>query len=241
MEGAEPAQEPDPNEEANARQAEFDALHSLTRLLLGSALEGSAELTRRLALWEAYLREEQENQSSPLDKPEQELLRHALIGLIFDGQDKARRGLSLLWGVQKRLTKTAVRTARPFTHNRFLEPVHLRLDRAAERGQAEIVRWIERGQREEPISRDLARMALEDITAEIIGQLADNQEVQELVQQQSVGLATEVVEQVRERTFTADTLVERIARAVTRRAPRLESAQADLSEYDWGALTPDSK
>ena len=61
--------------------------------------------------------------------------------------------------------------------------------------------------------------------------MAQNEEVKELVQEQSLGLAGEAVEQVRERTFTADTLVERIARAITRRGQRLEPPVADLSEY----------
>ncbi len=219
--------------EPDSAEAEFDALHSLLRLLLGSALEGADELARRLALWEAYLREEQEGEA-PLS-PEDNLLRYAFIGLVFAGEERARRGLSLAWRVQKRLAKTAVRTTHPFLQNRLTAPLQRRVERrvnqAAERGRAEIVRLIERGQQEEPFSRELARLALAELSAEIIGQLAENQEVQELVQQQSVGLASEVVGQVRTRTVTADSLVERLARTITRRKPRLTPPVADLSEF----------
>lgn len=231
-------------------EPEFDAVHSLTRLLVGSALEGSAELARRLALWEEYVREDMAEaiastmaEGGAAPGPQQaDLTRHALIGLVFAGEEQARRGLSRLWGMQKRLAQTAVRTTHPITRSRLMNPVQRRLDQAAERGQAEIVRWIERGQLEEPVSRELARLAFGEVVDEFIEHLAENKEVQELVQQQSVGLATEMVGQVRERTFTADTLVERIARAITRRSPRLEPPPADLSEFEQGpTLRPESK
>ncbi|MCA9873855.1 MAG: hypothetical protein KC441_09375, partial [Anaerolineales bacterium] len=182
----------------------FDALHSLTRLLVGGALEGSAELTQRLEMWETFLREEMD-ETQPTLEGQNDLLRYALVGLVFEGEDKVRGAMSKLWRVQKRLAQTAVHTTRPVTQSRLLHPLQRRLDQAAERGQAEIVRWIQRGQMEEPISRELARLAFGETVDEFIEHLAENNEVQELVQQQSMGLASEVVDQVRQRTFTADT------------------------------------
>lgn len=44
--------------------------------------------------------------------------------------------------------------------------------------------------------------------------------VQELIQGQSLGLAEEVMDQVRERTVTADSLLETMVRGILRRAPR---------------------
>jgi hypothetical protein len=223
------------------REETFDALNSLTRLLVGGAIEGSAELAERLKAWETYLREEGEISGSQTIDGHTDLARYALIGFIFESQDKARRGLSLVWGAQKRMAKTAVSTARPLTNNRLLQPLQRRLDRAAQRGQDELVRWIQRGQAEESFSRQLANLAYAEIMAEFISQLAENQEVQELVQQQGVGLAGEVVDQVRERTFTADTVVERLARALTRRPPRLTPPPADLSELPGGPLVSGTK
>lgn len=209
----------------------FDPWQSLIRLVVGGALEGSAELAQRLELLEAYLREEITDQDAPDAATQKDLLRYALVGLSFEGPEKVRRGVNRLWHAQKQLAQTAVRTTRPLANSRLLNPLHRRLDQATARGQAEIVRWIERGQLEEPVSRELARLAFTEVVDEFIEHLAENQEVQALVQQQSVGLATEMVGQVRQRTFTADTLVERIARAVTRRTPRLEPPAADLSDF----------
>jgi hypothetical protein len=221
---------------------DFDAWRALTRLVVGGALEGSSELTRRLAVWEAFLREEASGEEAsassdiPASEDNQALLRHALIGLVFESGDQARRGLSLAWRFQKTVAKTAVRSTHPLTQSRLMRPLQQRLDRAAQRGQDELVRWIQRGQAEEPVSRQLADLAYAEIVAEFIGQLAGNQEVQELVQQQGVSLAGEVVDQVRERTFTADTVVERLARALTRRPTRLTPPPADLSELPGGPL-----
>jgi hypothetical protein len=53
-----------------------------------------------------------------------------------------------------------------------------------------------------------------------IDYLTHNQEVQELVQTQSTGLATEVIEEVRERTFSADTYLENWLRKIFRMKPR---------------------
>jgi 16S rRNA A1518/A1519 N6-dimethyltransferase RsmA/KsgA/DIM1 with predicted DNA glycosylase/AP lyase activity len=53
-----------------------------------------------------------------------------------------------------------------------------------------------------------------------IDYLTTNPEVQELVQLQSTSLATEVVEEVRERSVSADTFLEGIARSLLRRVPR---------------------
>lgn len=225
---------------ADLEQAEFDALHALTRLLVGGALESKAEITHRLAVWEAFLREEMaagELVPETDAETDRSLLRHALIGLVFEGGDQVRRGAALAWRFQKVLAKTAVRTAHPLTNSRLMQPIQRRLDHATQRGQDEITRWIQRGQDEDPISRQLARLAFAEIVDEFISQLAVNKEVQELVQQQGVSLAGEVVDQVRERTFTADTIIERIARSVTRRAPRLTPPSADLSELPPGTLT----
>lgn len=53
--------------------------------------------------------------------------------------------------------------------------------------------------------------------------------VQELVQGQSIGLAGEMLDEVRERTVTADTLTERIVRTLLRRPPRAEIPEPPLS------------
>ncbi len=211
---------------------EFDRLHAVTRFLVGAAIEGTVEFTQRLKLWEAFVREEMPDLPADLsDASEQELLRYALIGFVFESEDTGRRLLKTLIKVPTGVAKTAVRPTKSVANSRFAGPFRRRLNRMADRGEEQIMRWIQRGYDEEPFSRNLARLGIQEVTDEFINQLAQNEEVQTLVQEQSMGLASEAVEQVRERTFTADTLVERLARAVTRRSPRVAPPMADLSEY----------
>jgi hypothetical protein len=54
---------------------------------------------------------------------------------------------------------------------------------------------------------------------EVMTQLAQKPEVRELLQQQSMSLAGEVVGEVRQRTASTDALLERLARAILRRSP----------------------
>ena len=214
---------------------EFDRVQAITRFLVGGVLEGTDEFAKRLELWEAYLRELLPDASPDLSEASaRELLRYGLVGFIFESEDSGRILLQKLWKVPGGMAKTAVRPSKSLANSRFTRPLRRRLDRMADRGEKQIMRWIERGHREEPLSRNLARLGIQEITDEFINQLAQNEEVKELVQEQSMGLAGEAVDQVRERTFSADTLVERIARALTRRPPRLEPPLADLSDYHGG-------
>jgi hypothetical protein len=163
------------------------------------------------------------------------------VGFIFESEETGRALFKKLLKVPGGLAKTAVGPTKSIANSRFTGPLRRRLDRMADRGESQLLRWIERGHAEEPLSRNLARLGIQEITDEIINQLAQNEEVKELVQEQSKGLASEAVGQVRERTFSADTLVERIARAVTRRTPRLEPPLADLSEFSQNPLLPSEK
>lgn len=215
---------------------EFDRLQAITRFVVGGALEGMDEFSQRLELWEAYIRDEMPKTTADLSEAsERDLMRYGLIGFIFESEDTGRKILKRLLKVPGGVARTAVRPTKSVANSRFTGPLRRRLDRMADRGEEQLMRWIERGHAEEPISRNIARLGVQEITDEFINQLAQNDEVKTLVQDQSMGLATEAVDQVRERTFSADTLVERIARAVTRRSPRLEPPKADLSEFQGGA------
>ena len=215
---------------------EFDKLQAFTRFVVGGALEGMDEFSQRLELWEAYIRNEMPEITSDLSEAsERDLIRYGLIGFIFESEETGRRILKSLLKVPGGVVRTAVRPTKSVANSRFTGPLRRRLDRMADRGEGQLMRWVERGHAEEPLSRNIARLGIQEITDEFINQLAQNEEVKTLVQDQSMGLATEAVDQVRERTFSADTLVERIARAVTRRSPRLEPPEADLSEFQGGA------
>jgi hypothetical protein len=104
----------------------------------------------------------------------------------------------------------------------MLSPLRSNLDKLAERGEEEVNRWIEVGRFEEARSRALTQMAIHEQVDDSIKHLTANQEVQELVQSQSVGLVGEIVEETRERAVSADTFVEAVVRSMFRRSPRSE-------------------
>jgi hypothetical protein len=209
-----------------------DSVNAVLRFLLGAALEGTVEFKQRLALWETYLRSEMpETEEELTEASERELLRYALIGAFFGGEELSRRTAKKMLGVPVRMTKTAVRISRPVTRSRLVKPFMRPFERLADRGEIQVKEWAERGEAEETLGRFVARIGTQEIVDEFINHLAANDELKDLVKEQSLGLAGGAVEQVRERSFSADTLVERIARAVTRRNPRMDPPMADLSEY----------
>jgi hypothetical protein len=95
-----------------------------------------------------------------------------------------------------------------------------RYDGLVLRGQKEVDRWVETGRTEDARSRSLAQSALDGSVDQSITFLTENEGVQELIQSQGVSLASEVVEEVRERAVSADNFFEGVIRAMFRRQPR---------------------
>jgi hypothetical protein len=158
-------------------------------------------------------------QPAPTDTPA-ENLRYALIGLLFESQSRLEEGMTTLSRVDQELGNMATALTRPLQRNPLLAPVQRRFNSYAARGEAEVFRWIERGRQEEASSRILTETAAQLTFESSVHQIAINPEVQELVQKQGTGLAGEVIEEVRERAVSADTLVERVARSLLGRTPR---------------------
>ena len=68
----------------------------------------------------------------------------------------------------------------------------------------------------------MVQAAVSDTMETSIEYIAEKPEIQELIQSQSTGLANEIVEEIRERTVSADTLAENILRSFLRLTPRSE-------------------
>ena len=77
-----------------------------------------------------------------------------------------------------------------------------------------------------------------DVVDELISQLAENPELEALVQQQSVGLASEIVDGVRTQTVTADALMERSVRRILGRPARALPPGPDDVDQDGPASSP---
>jgi len=112
----------------------------------------------------------------------------------------------------------------PLVNNRLTGivagPIDRAIDRLALRGQKRVNDWIELGRTQEPSARRMARETYENVFDEFIGLLAENQELADLVQKKSMGLATEAVDEFRSRTVSADALAEKLVRRILRRPMR---------------------
>ncbi|NIR63558.1 MAG: hypothetical protein GWN61_05625, partial [candidate division Zixibacteria bacterium] len=71
-------------------------------------------------------------------------------------------------------------------------------------------------------SKQIFNTASHTTVDDSIDYLTQNKELQELVQQQSTGLAEEIMEELRERAFSLDTLIESAVRTTFRLKPRSE-------------------
>jgi hypothetical protein len=223
------------------RASRASVFRSLTRLVIGGVLLGVDELLDNLEEWETMApntdaqgpaeKSAPEAVGSPpaeiITIPEEsetsaDLARYALIGLAFDAQDRLQSGVRSMNKAANILSRLATPIAKPFKNSRVTAPLRRRYDRLVLRGQQEVDRWVETGRTEDAHSRSLAQSAVNGSVDQSINFLTANEGVQELIQSQSVSLAGEVVEEVRERAVSADDFFEGVIRAMFRRPRRSE-------------------
>jgi hypothetical protein len=205
---------------------EFDAYMAVIRLLVGGTIEGASELSRRLKKWEAEL-EASEGEPEPGQiTSNSDVARYMLVGMALSTGEGVRQQVIRLTQLSDsfwRLTGTA---AQPLVNNRFTGVVAGPLDRAFNRlvnsGQKRVNDWVELGRTQEPGARRMARKTYLELVDEIIGQLADNEELTDLIQTKSMNMANEAVDEFRSRTVSADAIAENIVRRILRRPPRRE-------------------
>ncbi|MFO7661415.1 MAG: hypothetical protein R6X18_02355 [Chloroflexota bacterium] len=204
---------------------EFDAYLAVVKLLIGGTIEGTAELIRRLERIEAELRANGFDPDKPGDiESAGDVARYMLVGMTLSVSDGVRRQVIKLAEASDvfwRLTGSAVD---PIVENRFtgifLRPFDRAFNRFVQRGQVRVNDWVELGRRNEPAARIQARQLTLEIIDDFISHLSENEELAQLVQEQSVGLATEAVDEFRTRTVSADAVAEDIVRRILRRPPR---------------------
>jgi hypothetical protein len=205
-----------------------DTVQTFTRLVVGAVLLGFDGLAARASGWEQQASTALGEQ--PVDVPvaraavvaEQSdttgvAMRRALAGWVFAGQDRLRAANgSSEW--------LRAASAHLMSTTRTLTTEMLGRDATPGRTLSE---WIERGQMEERRSKQIARLALAELTHEALDYLAHDQSLQDLVQKQSRGLAADMLDEVRERAVSADVTVDRfMARLFRRRAALSEAGDA---------------
>lgn len=215
---------------------------SLLRLLVGGVLNGADDFARRMRKWESEYTQQRQQASQAVPPPPAQVgdaqgnwpepfaarpgeadphhTRHAVIGMLFESQERLRRLAVTARKGQLLVGRMLAPWLRRSAALPVFSPLQRRLDAWAQRGAEEVATWAAIGRQEEIHSRELARFALDGTVDEAINSLTHNPEVQELVQTQSTSLANEMIEEVRERSVSADTLLEGLVRRLTRLTPR---------------------
>jgi hypothetical protein len=212
-------------------------LGTLARLSLGTALLAVEALSTGLQQVEL-----ESAQTAPEERPIESVLipaeewdtalrhdlksppRQVLLGFALDTQSRLSRTARGILRQGDRVVGTVDRALNPVLSSRALSPVRGPFERLVERGQAQVNHWRQLGRAEEARSRALAQGAAEqliDTTADTVSSDPRTQKiVQVIIQQQSLGMVDEAIEEVRERTVTGDMLLERPVRSILRRRPR---------------------
>jgi hypothetical protein len=228
------------------------ALRSFSRLLIGSAAFGYDSLTGRMSKWEDTTNEisnlPQEGQTdvppslltpeerearqkiermrvtlpTPENETDADRLRYALIGMSVGVQEGLERGIHLADRVTRLAGNLTAPIAGPIYNSKLLSPLRRNFESLVERGQAQVEDWVDSGRTEEAYDRTLVKTIWYDRVDSSVDYLASDNNVQELVQSQGVGLADKVVEEARERGVSSDNYLEAVVRSMLRRPPHEE-------------------
>ena len=198
-------------------QDEQQEFRTLLRFLIGSAIEGSDEFRRRLRLWQVELDivPPSEMVVESADESGTDRLRHALLGIFFQTLDAWSDNLNSLDKRSSRAYRRVSRLFEPLTTSRLLRPARDNYEYMVAKGESLLERWINRGRREERVSRRLVRLqAYDDMIDDVLDYMAKKPEVRDLVQQQSIGMAGEVLGEFRERSTYVDSYIENTANVI---------------------------
>jgi hypothetical protein len=208
------------NVQPETEEQVYQDIKILLRLLVGTAAEGTDEFARRAKVWQAQMNNpDASGMIVPLDQETDAVrLRYALLGLLFKTMDAGYNGLSLAEKATSKVLGTVSFILSPFTKSRLWRPVKNNFDAYSQKGESVVNNWIATGRREEQASRYLARkQAYEDIVDDAIEYLSNKPEVNDLIQNQSIGLAEEMVDNLRERSNAYDDILESRIKTILRR------------------------
>lgn len=219
----------------------FDTTTALLRLLMGGALLGTRELRVRLERWQQTIPNPASSQTvAPRTASPSDQLRYTLMGMMFETESRMRRRFST---IRRRFAQvsheansfyTTVMSDMRYTP---LDPLRARFEEMIYRATMAVDRWADRGRMEEQQSRSMAQEAVVSVIDELLDYMARNPEVRQLIEQQSMSMAETAVDEVRERTATADMWIERIARSLLHR-PASENPAPSAAISSPGTTSP---
>jgi uncharacterized RDD family membrane protein YckC len=221
------------------RAADSELFRSLARLMVGGAAEGSELFFERLRAWNISTeRRGLEIYHEAPDESRSERLRFGILGLATKSTDIALGAVVGAAAITESAYGIVSGLLSPLGDSRLMRPLVRRYDDLAARGEVALERWIDAGRTAEQRSRALVRQAYDEGSTEVIqvavAQLAEEPAVRDLVSQQSIGMAGEMVDVLRKGAASTDvrwgrphTDVARVPAAVTTPATAIVTAPAD--------------
>jgi hypothetical protein len=232
----EPSPQPAKVQQASDREPVVADARLLTRILVGLLSSGSGELIRELRdlEWEIEQYPEfVEGGDGIGDEKTRDRLRYLALGLLMHGQRTAIRGIRngfyFSLGTASRLFDTMDR----MTSNRLMAPVRRPFASRLRKLGYTTAELIAEGQREERVSKVLAREALLEIIDEVVDLVSQNPEITKVIAEvvggQGASLAGIMGDNARRLSLTSDDLVEGALRRVLRRTPRQALPRSPLA------------
>ncbi len=188
--------------------ASFDDLESVLRLVVGYGTLGGDELLNRLRQWEAKVMYQPGQPGQAPLEDDMTRLRYALIGLLFDGSKRAMKAANDAVNYGNRHTSNAYRTldnaSRMPLIGLLAMPVKRTVDNTTRRRDDEVERLIRIGRVEERDGRKLAAVATDELISELLNRIGNDPEVSNIIQNQSVDMAGDMIDDFRQGTVKAD-------------------------------------
>lgn len=188
--------------------ANFDDLESVLRLMVGAGVLGADELLRRLRQWEEkVIYETNQPAQMPLED-DFTRLRYAAIGLLFSASKGAIKLANETVNYGQRQTNAAYRVLDNATRLPLIgllaAPLKRTIDDVSRRRDDEVERLIRIGRVEERDGRKLAAVATDELISELLARVGNDPEVSNIIQNQSVDMAGDMLDDFRQGTIKAD-------------------------------------
>lgn len=186
---------------------------ALALLALGGLTYGAELLRRRADRANAVIAQQRRAATLPGQAtiPDEELARYALMGLVLKAPDVIADGLSAVGGVVDATAGVAYAVAGPVLHSRLLKPFRDSFNGFAQRGESMVQELAQLGQQGQAVSKELVEDATVNAMNNVVGVVAESEEVRELVQQQTVSLFQEFLAFIQDRLRNMDLRIQRVA------------------------------
>ncbi|MFC1465550.1 MAG: hypothetical protein ACFLMY_11960 [Candidatus Brachytrichaceae bacterium NZ_4S206] len=216
---------------------ETDAVESLLRLVVGATALGIDELLKRLRAWEAEaLYNPHRSAPLPAETPAVRA-RYALIGLLFLASRAARETAVDFANYSEKQASNAYNLLSGFARTPVIgilaRPMKAGVDALLRTRDRELERWIRIGRVEERDGRRIAAMGIEELSRELVDAISKNEKlktaISNLVQQQSLDLTGEIVDDLRQGAKDADDRLEAAIWRLLGREPQRSGTSSSSS------------